>query len=119
MSHSIQLDTLSIKPLNIRDKELPLTPESERFTALEFENETLVNEIRALRDQLETSAQEVKRYREVANAAKEFVKDVVAGAIQLQEATSAMQHIEKDARRKYVAYQQDLMRRRAERGGAI
>jgi hypothetical protein len=123
MSHKRNISTpiqipeeIEVKPLILRDKDLPPLPASDRIAALELELDALLKENKILRAQLNIAAHQIKHYRQVACAAKDFVKQVMSGNQYLQEATATMKRAERAAEREWKCYQGTLENHMAFKG---
>lgn len=112
------LEVKQVKPLALRDKDLPPTPDSERVVALERENEMLQRDIRTLKCQIDIQAHQINHYRQMTHSAKSFAKSVSLGIRHLQDATFTMKKMERQAQDEWKTYQ-NALEKHMERTGTI
>ena len=113
---SLPISGLEVRPLALRDKDLPSTPGSEKVAALEYENEMLRRENQSLRGQLDIWAHQIKRYHKVADGAKAMAKETALSIRHLQDANFKMRRVEREAEREWVSYKTELEDHKAKTG---
>ncbi|RDL41163.1 uncharacterized protein BP5553_01142 [Venustampulla echinocandica] len=97
------MSDIRINPLTLtshRNKILPMLPPPpslENIAALEQENRRLRMEVQQLRSQQEIWANQVRRYYQIAEAAKEFARGTASGVRLIQDATNNMEKAKKVA----------------------
>ena len=115
---SLPISGLEVRPLALRDKDLPSTPGSEKVAALEYENEKLRREIKSLRRQLDSSqgqldslrgqldiwAHQIQRLHKVVDGAKASAKVTALAIRHLQDANFTMKRTEREADKEWASY---------------
>jgi len=113
---SLPIARLEVRPLALRDKDLPATPGSEKNSALEYENEMLRRENESLRGQIDVWAHQISRYIKVGDAAKALAKETALSVRQLQDAQFAMKRTEREAEGEWVSYKAKMEEHMAKTG---
>jgi hypothetical protein len=112
MSHSISrrgglrinISSMEVEPLDIKQKKLPPTPKTAQIAILEGQVEMLKRENQSLRDQIDIWGHQVHRDRQVAEASKDLAKDTLHNARQIQTAVLKMKRVEREANKEWTAY---------------
>jgi hypothetical protein len=99
---------LEVKPLALRDKDLPLTPGSEKMATLEYENAMLRRENQSLRGQLDIWAHQIKRYHKIVDGSKMLIKQMASSVDDFQKATFTMKRVEREAEREWISYKTNI-----------
>ena len=75
---TLPISGLEVKPLNLKQKELPPTPKTTRISILEDQVEMLRRENQSLQDQIDIWGHQINRDRQVAEASKNLANGMTS-----------------------------------------